>query len=245
ATHPPWIRAEITGKRPDGCDGRYYSPVWALGAPDLTPGGPTMSAVDFVRGRRRPGPPAPGGEVDLQPPPQVPRAVGGGMLLKRMPVVMAVAMIGMIALLISTGGLRNPMMLMFPMMMVMSMVGMLAGSGAGKDKRPAEFDEERKDYFRYLTETRAQVHTTAAEQRAALQWSHPDPAALAALVGSPRMWERGPGDEDFTHVRIGVGDQRLATRLVVPPLGPLEDLEPVDRKSTRLNSSHVSTSYAV
>ena len=155
------------------------------------------------------------------------------MLLKLMPVVMAVAMIGMIALLISTGGLRNPMMLMFPMMMVMSMVGMLAGSGAGKDKRPAEFDEERKDYFRYLTETRAQVHTTAAEQRAALQWSHPDPAALAALVGSPRMWERGPGDEDFTHVRIGVGDQRLATRLVVPPLGPLEDLEPVAAVSLR------------
>ena len=36
------------------------------------------------------------------------------------------------------------------------------------------------------------------------QWSHPEPADLAAVPGSRRQWERDPHDGDFLVVRAGV-----------------------------------------
>src|SRR3954471_13797134 len=99
----------------------------------------------------------PGGEVNLPAPPEVPRAIPGNMLMRMMPFVMIVAVVGMIALMITVGGrdmAKNPMFLLFPMMMIMSMAGMFVG-GAGKTgKAAAELNEERKDYFSYLANLR-------------------------------------------------------------------------------------------
>lgn len=192
-----------------------------------------MSTRGFARRPRLPGPGMPGGEVELEAPPEVPRPVPGGLLMKLMPVVMVIAMLGMVALMFTSGGAKNPMMMLFPLMMVFSMVGMIGNSGAGKTKKPAELNEERKDYFRYLAGVREDVQKTVAEQRAALRWNHPDPRALSDLIGGRRMWERSAADADFAHVRIGVGNQRLATKLAVPALGPLEDLEPISTVSMR------------
>lgn len=176
-------------------------------------------------------PKTPGGEVDLQAPPEVPRVIPGNLLMKLLPLVMVVAVVGMIALMFTVGGrsmASNPMMMMFPMMMVMSMVGMFIGGGSQKaGKAAAELDEERKDYFRYLSNLRDDVDTTGEEQRAALEWAHPDPRILTDLAGTRRMWERRGEDADYCHVRVGVGTQRLATRLLAPETGPTEDLEPV------------------
>lgn len=71
-----------------------------------------MSTTDgFVRRPRITPPRAPGGELNIQPPPDVPRVVPGGMLLKLLPVIMVVAVIGMLAMMFATGGrniLTNP-----------------------------------------------------------------------------------------------------------------------------------------
>lgn len=192
-----------------------------------------MATQGFVRRTRLPVPQVPGGEIEVQSPPEIPRAVPGGMLQKLLPVVMVVAMLGMVALMVGSGGMNNPMALLFPLMMVFSMVGMLGNSAAGKSKKPAELDEERKDYFRYLAGVRGDVADTVRAQRTGLRWNQPDPRALAPLVGGRRMWERTPEHSDFCHVRIGIGDQRLATKLAVPPLGPLEDLEPISAVGMR------------
>ncbi|WAC54711.1 type VII secretion protein EccCa [Gordonia sp. SL306] len=190
----------------------------------------------FVRRPRITPPRTPGGELNIAPPPDVPRVVPGNMLTKMLPVVMVVAVVGMIAMMFATGGrniLSNPLFMMFPLMMLMSMFGMFAAGGRGGGKRAAELNEERKDYFRYLGQTRTQVLETVDAQRAALTWSHPDPVALLDIVGSRRMWERRPTDSDFAHVRVGVGSQRLATRLMPPETGPLEDIEPVSMVALR------------
>ncbi|GAA3023487.1 type VII secretion protein EccC [Gordonia defluvii] len=184
----------------------------------------------FVREARLGPPPAPGGDVDLVAPPEVSHPVPGGLAATALPAVMVIAVVGMIALMFVTGGrsvLANPLFLMFPMMMLMSMVGMFATGGRGGGKRAAELGAERRDYFRYLAQLRGQVAATVDEQSAALRWCHPAPAALSRVVGSRRMWERRHGDGDFTHLRVGVGAQRLATRLVPPEMAPPEDLEPV------------------
>ncbi|MGC4934194.1 type VII secretion protein EccCa [Gordonia sp. DT30] len=196
-----------------------------------------MTTTDgFVRRPRITPPRTPGGELNIQSPPDVPRVVPGGLLLKLLPVVMVVAVVGMLAMMFATGGrniLTNPLFMMFPLMMLMSMFGMFAAGGRGGGKKAGELNEERKDYFRYLAGLRAQVGDTGQAQRAALTWSHPDPRTIPDVVGTRRMWERRPADHDFAHVRVGVGTQRLATRLVPPETGPLEDLEPVSMVALR------------
>lgn len=191
-----------------------------------------MSTVRFVRGARRAVPRTPGGEVTLQAPPEIPRIVPGNLMTKLMPVVMVAAMVGMVALMFTSGMAANPMMLMFPAMMLVSMLGMVAGGGKG-GTRTAEANEDRKDYLRYLDQLRKDVRVTSTSQRAALEWSHPDPGVLWSFAGTYRMWERRSADPDFCHVRIGRGAQRLATRLVPPETGPVEELEPVSAVSLR------------
>jgi S-DNA-T family DNA segregation ATPase FtsK/SpoIIIE len=176
----------------------------------------------------------PGGEVHLEPPPEVPRVIPGNIMQKLMPAVMIVAVLGMVAyIFIAPGeGKSNPLFLMFPIMMVVSTVGMFAGGGRGSQAK-AEMNEDRKDYLRYLGQMRERARESAQEQRAALEWSHPDPAALWSIAASRRMWERRSGDFDFCHVRICRGLQRLATRLVPPQTGPVDELEPITTLALR------------
>ncbi|MGK8488373.1 type VII secretion protein EccCa [Nocardia asiatica] len=190
----------------------------------------------FVRLARIAPPRTPGGDLVLNPPPELPRPVPGRLLMKLMPVVLVVAVVGMIALMFTSGArnvLGNPLMMMFPLMMLTSVGGMLAGGTGGGTKSAAELNEDRKDYFRYLGQLRKDVHKIAVAQRESLLWSHPAPADLRALLGTRRMWERRPNDPDFGHVRVGVGSHRIATKLGRPETGPLEDLEPVSTVALR------------
>jgi S-DNA-T family DNA segregation ATPase FtsK/SpoIIIE len=195
-----------------------------------------LARQGFARRLRIAPPRMPGGEVTLQSPPEVPRLIPGNLLTKLMPVVMLVAVVGMIALMVTVGGrdlTRNPTFLIFPMMMIMSMAGMFLGGGGKSGKAAAELDEERKDFFSYLAALRTDANDTGDAQRAALEWSHPDPRTLIDVAGTRRMWERRPTDHDFCHVRVGVGTHRLATRLMAPETGPPEDLEPVSTVALR------------
>lgn len=193
------------------------------------------TTVAFVRGPRPAPPVPPGGELALTAPPEIARSAPQNLLVRLLPVVMVVALVGMVALMVMTGGraaLSNPLFLMFPVMMLMSMVGMLA-AGRGGPARAAELNEDRKDYLRYLTQTRVTVAETVARQRTCALWSHPDPAALTALTGTSRMWERRPDDADFGQLRLGTGTQPLATALVAPEVAPTEELEPVCASALR------------
>ncbi|MGW4243794.1 type VII secretion protein EccCa [Nocardia sp. NPDC004722] len=193
-----------------------------------------MATEGFVRRPRIAPPRAPGGEMALTAPPEIPRPVAAPLMAKLMPVVMVVAMIGMLAMMSLMGRsmLSNPYMMMMPMMMIMSMAGMLMGQ-RGSSKSSAELNEERKDYFRYLDQTRREVRRTGQKQLETLVWSHPEPADLPSIVGTRRMWERRPNDPDFGHVRVGIGTHRLAAKLARPETGPLEDLEPVSTVALR------------
>lgn len=176
------------------------------------------------------------GELELTSPPELSRAVPPNMLVRLLPVVMVVAVVGMVAMMVVTGGagaLANPLFLMFPLMMVMSMVGMLASGGRGGPERAAELNESRKDYLRHLGQLRGSVVETVAEQRATAQWLHPEPDSLIGYVGGRRMWERRLADDDFGHLRVGLGSHRLATALVPPETPPGDDLEPVSAVALR------------
>ncbi|HVV14262.1 type VII secretion protein EccCa [Amycolatopsis sp.] len=188
-----------------------------------------MSTLQFKKTPRLAAPRPPGGEVHLEPPPEVPRTIPGNVVQKLMPVVMIVATVGMVVVMFTTGGsaAKSPTTLIFPMMMLMSMGGMFAGGGKGGGAKKAEMNEDRKDYLRYLGQMRERAREAMADQRAALEWVHPDPQALWSLAASRRMWERRQNDQDFLHLRVGRSSHRLATRLVPPQTGPVDELEPI------------------
>lgn len=204
-----------------------------------------MSTLKFKRSPRLTAPRMPGGEIHLEPPPEIPRNIPGNILMKLMPVVMVVAMLGMVAFMFTTmresgGGMRSPIFLMMPLMMMMSMIAMFAGGGRGGGQKKAEMNEDRKDYLRYLGQMRDRARNVMIDQRAALEWVHPDPQTLLSIATSRRMWERRAGDADFMNLRVGRGAQRLASRLVPPQTGPVDELEPIStlalRRFTRTNS---------
>ncbi|MBC7296991.1 MAG: type VII secretion protein EccC, partial [Dietzia sp.] len=133
-----------------------------------------MGDVVFTRGERLEAPAVSTGELTLQAPPALPRPTPRPLVQIVLPVVLVVAVVGMVVVMMRTGMMRNPMFMLFPVMMAVSAVGMLAGSLSGGNKT-GETDELRKDYLRYLGQTRETVHETVVAQRAAALWRHPDP----------------------------------------------------------------------
>jgi S-DNA-T family DNA segregation ATPase FtsK/SpoIIIE len=172
--------------------------------------------------------------VVLEPPNDVPQTLPGNPIARLLPVILAVAMAGMLVLFVRSGAAaaHNPATLLFPVMMVLSSLGMMA-HGRTAAGRNSEVDEGRKDYLRYLDRQRAEVSEIACGQRVALLWQHPDPAGLWTLVGTRRMWERGHADSDCCHVRVGLGRQRSAAAPAAPDLGPIDRLEPVGAMALR------------
>jgi len=193
-------------------------------------GGWPVGTRVFRRAARLAPPEVPSGEVHLEAPPEIPRAVPTSPLLRLLPLLMVVGSLGFIVVI----GVDNPTSWLFGGMFALSTLGMVAGGATrGGGQRRAEADEDRKDYLRYLAQVRRRARATAADQRRALEWTHPDPSALVGLARGPRMWERRPSDPDFAHVRVGRGSQRLATALVPPQTGPVDELEPVSTVALR------------
>jgi S-DNA-T family DNA segregation ATPase FtsK/SpoIIIE len=175
-----------------------------------------------------PPPPVLGGEIVVDPPPEVPRDAETGLAVRLLPVAMLVAMGGMTAVYVSSGAAssRGPLFMFLPVMMLVSVLGSVIHQSRGA-RRGNELDDDRRRYLRQLDELDIELARIAVHQHASRQWSHPRPESLWTLIGGERMWERRPGDDDFCQVRIGVGRGALSATLVVPDLGPAESRDPV------------------
>ncbi|MCW2882020.1 MAG: segregation ATPase FtsK/SpoIIIE -like protein, partial [Sphaerisporangium sp.] len=146
------------------------------------------------------------------------------------------------ALMFTAGGGGNPIMYVASGMFALSMVGMsLSQLGRASGERKLRLNGLRRDYFRYLSQTRKKVRRAARRQREALHWNGPDPDSLWSVVMGPRLWERRPRDGDFATVRVGTGTQRLAVQLIPPDSKPVEDLDAMSagalRRFVRAHSS--------
>ncbi|MET8866837.1 type VII secretion protein EccCa [Nonomuraea sp. NPDC004580] len=183
--------------------------------------------------RRRP-PEPPGGEVLLESPPEIPETVTGGGLTQLLTYLPMIAGAGAMALMFTGGSASNPIMLVSSGLFAVSMIGMSVGQiMRNAAERRNQLNGLRRDYYRYLEQVRKRVRTAAAQQRRAMTWSHPDPAALWSLVMTSRLWERRPRDDDFAQVRIATSAQRLALPLIPPETRPVEDLDPLTAGALR------------
>ena len=123
----------------------------------------------------------------------------------------------------------QPFMKIMGMVMIVSTVAMsIAMVVRFRRGNQGQLADLRTDYLRYLAQTRRTALDTARAQRDAQYYLHPSPEQLWALVAEgSRVWERRPGDEDFGQVRIGLGRQSLATPLIAPETGGVDQLEPL------------------
>ena len=161
-----------------------------------------MSRLIFEARRRLAPPSARKGSIAIEAPPELPRVIPPSLLRRAMPVVIVMLIVGMVVALFATGmRVISPQTLFFPFVLLLAATALYRGTG--NKMRTEEVDAERADYLRYLSVVRDNIRTQAAEQRAAAQWSHPDPTALATVPGSRRQWERDPHDPDFLVLRAG------------------------------------------
>jgi S-DNA-T family DNA segregation ATPase FtsK/SpoIIIE len=165
----------------------------------------------------------PTGEIVLQPPPELPRGHQESVLMQLLPTL---GMGGSVVFFFTSG---QPFMRIMGMVMIASTVAMsIAMVVRFRRGSQGQLADLRRDYLSYLAMTRRAALETAKAQRDAQYYLHPSPDQLWALVAEgSRVWERRPGDEDFAQVRIGLGPQELATPLVAPQTGPVEQLEPL------------------
>jgi DNA segregation ATPase FtsK/SpoIIIE, S-DNA-T family len=150
-----------------------------------------MSRLIFETRRRLPPPATRKGTISIEAPPELPRVVPPSLLRRALPVLIVILIVGMIIAMVATGmRLISPQTLFFPFVLLLAATALYRGTD--NKTRTEEVDAERADYLRYLSVVRDNIRTQAAQQRAAAEWSHPDPADLAALPGSRRQWERDP-----------------------------------------------------
>ncbi|MEU0817616.1 type VII secretion protein EccCa [Streptomyces mirabilis] len=162
-------------------------------------------------------------EVVLQPPPELPRGHQESVLMQLLPTL---GMGGSVVFFFTNG---QPFMKIMGMVMIASTVAMsIAMVVRFRRGSQGQLADLRRDYLSYLSQTRRTALDTGNAQRDAQYYLHPSPEQLWALVAEgSRVWERRPGDEDFAQVRIGLGPQSLATPLVSPETGPVDQLEPL------------------
>jgi DNA segregation ATPase FtsK/SpoIIIE, S-DNA-T family len=166
------------------------------------------------------------GEVLLEPPPEVPSPSGKTWtrLLTILPMAAGATAMGLMMGVQKGGPLTYVAGGMYGVS-ILGMIAMMATNQGGPGKR--EMIEARRQYMRRLAQLRAQVRSTIRQQREAIHYRHPDPAALWSSTSGGRLWERRRGDADFGVVRIGVGAQEVATRLIPPQTRPVDELEPL------------------
>ena len=164
-----------------------------------------MSTVIFRRPPRKPGPALPRGELLLESPPELPEELpkGFGQLLMILPMLCGA---GAMAFLYAGRGGGVTTYIVGGLFGV-SMLGMAVGSlASGGNNNKAELNAERRDYMRYLAQSRKRTRRAAAQQRAATAWKHPEPDALWSIAASRRLWERRVTDEDFADFMDKHGD---------------------------------------
>ncbi|AZK92714.1 type VII secretion protein EccC [Streptomyces sp. SID5473] len=184
----------------------------------------------------------PDGELSLQEPPVLPEVTpDSSAVWNYLP--MALMSVSMVLMYMRPGGSRSGVFIYLALgIMVVSAAAMILGQYVRRSsERKQRLNGDRRDYLRYLRQMRRKARTAVAEQQRALAWRHPEPSTLWSLVGTSRLWERRPGDEDFGEVRVAVGDQKLGLKLAPLATKPVEDLEPLSAHALRSFTRAYST----
>lgn len=177
-------------------------------------------------GQRLDQPEMPTGQIVLQPPPELQEGEGaGGVLMNAIPML---GSLGSIVLVATMGGANKTRSFLAAGMFLFATLGfIIVQIDRQRKQRAQQVTGSRTEYLRYLANIRKMARNAADQQRRALNWHHPEPSALPALAEDrTRLWEHGPGDVNFLHVRYGLCSQPLSLELVPPESAPVDQVDP-------------------
>jgi S-DNA-T family DNA segregation ATPase FtsK/SpoIIIE len=193
-----------------------------------------MSTKLFKRPIRRVPPEMPSGELTLQEPPVLPEEASGNIALLLTYIPMALGSSLTMLLFTNSSSISGPRIYLAGGLMVLTTLSMLFGMvGRNSGNRRHRTRGDRRDYLRYLTQTRRKVRQQTLQQQQSLTWTHPDPKGLWSVAMSARLWERRPAHHDFAEVRVGSGEQMFAVKITPLQTKPVEDLEPLSARALR------------
>lgn len=185
-------------------------------------------------------PPLPTGSLHAEPVPAAQKDQPVPMVRILIPVIMVVAIGAVTALMMLSGRGVSPMMLIFPLMMLVGMIGLFNPAD-----RQGDIDETRRVYLRHLDALAARARANAEQQRAHFTYLNPASGELLTAVPTRRVWERHPASEQALQVRLGTGVTALSTPIEVDDPGSPEDLDPVCAISLRRTVAAVNSVHGM
>ncbi|WP_149825616.1 type VII secretion protein EccCa [Streptomyces tailanensis] len=184
-----------------------------------------MSQIVIKRPPRSLPPEVPSSELHLEAPPELPRGQQEGMLMQILPTL---GMGSSVVFYFASPNAHPFMRIMGVVMLVSTAAMVIAQIVRHRRGTQGQMADVRRDYLKYLAQTRRTVRRTGLKQRDAQLYLHPSPEQLWSVVAEgSRVWERRVGDPDFGQVRIGLGPQQLSSPLVAPETAPVDELEPL------------------
>ena len=180
-------------------------------------------------------PPLPTEQLAAESVPQAVRKPPEPLMRIIMPVVMVAAIGAMVAIFALSGRGISPMMMVFPLMMIMGLLTTL-----NPPEKAGDIDESRRVYLRHLDALAARARGNAVLQREHVEFFHPHPKHLVNAVDAERVWERTGAEPRAFEVRVGTGNSSLCTPVEVADPGSPEDLDPVCAVSLRRTVAAVS-----
>lgn len=202
-----------------------------------------MTTILVKRPARNQPPVADTSPLEVAEPPKQPEsqpaAMGAGMIL--MPVMAGTASLS-VALTND-----NPLMAVGGLLFLVGSIAvgaiMIIGQRSGTRRK---MRESRERYLDYIEELRHKIRDTIATQRTGQAIRHPALNSLMDIArDDTRRWERRQNDPDFLIVRLGVGDEPLASPLTMnADTGPLNEFDPVCLEAARELQSRYSVLHA-
>lgn len=180
-------------------------------------------------------PPLPTGQLDAESVPQAVRKPPEPLIRIIMPVVMVAAIGAMVAIFALSGRGISPLMMLFPLMMIMGLLTTL-----NPPEKAGDIDESRRVYLRHLDALAERARSNAVQQREHVEFFHPHPEHLVNAVSAERVWERAAEHSRAFEVRVGTGKSSLCTPVEVADPGSPEDLDPGCAVSLRRTVAAVS-----
>lgn len=132
----------------------------------------------------------------------------------------------------SMSNTQIPMMLRMGSSMVMGGAAALAGnfmslitsvifpllSSKYTDKQRQDYEQLRiSKYTEYLDKKHSEIIAACEEELTVLRKKYPDICEVVRTVDEKnRLWERRPIDDDFLHVRLGIGKQQMSSTIDYP-----------------------------
>ncbi|MBL8097280.1 MAG: DUF87 domain-containing protein [Anaerolineales bacterium] len=163
----------------------------------------------------------PAAQVRVPNPPNYPTASTGNNLLWTILPSAMMLVSALVGFGVSAGnGAGNVMSGMFVLMALAYPSALLMQQRAAKKQRAADTERLKREYAEDIRALVTRLAALRTEQQQALREWHPAGAVLLqrAVERDLRLWERRPPDEDFLHIRLGLGEVEPSYGLELQPV---------------------------